>query len=112
MLPIVSQNLAQGENQQSALLMAGLIATPQIIVAVLSPLDRLLFRKARAKTPPADGIRTRYQIEDANFAGEVALLELRPHARTKRPSRRTAITLAFLGGVLVDTWKRYEPEAL
>lgn len=37
MLPIVSQNLAQGENQQSPLLMAGLIATPQIVVAVLAP---------------------------------------------------------------------------
>jgi MFS family permease len=37
MLPIVSQNLAQGQNQQSPLLMAGLIATPQIVVAILSP---------------------------------------------------------------------------
>ncbi len=37
MLPIVGQNLAQGKDQQSSVLMAGLIAIPQIVVALLSP---------------------------------------------------------------------------
>jgi hypothetical protein len=37
MLPVVSQNLAQDKNQSSSLLVAGLIITPQLIAAVLSP---------------------------------------------------------------------------
>jgi MFS family permease len=37
MLPVVSQNLVQDKYQFSSLLMAGLIITPQIIAAVLSP---------------------------------------------------------------------------
>ena len=37
MLPVVSQNLVQDKYQSSSLLMAGLIITPQIIAAVLSP---------------------------------------------------------------------------
>ena len=37
MLPVVSENLAQAKNQSGPLLMAGLIITPQIIAALLSP---------------------------------------------------------------------------
>src|SRR5215467_14203396 len=37
MLPVVSQNLAQDKNQSSSLLVAGLIITPQLIAAMLSP---------------------------------------------------------------------------
>jgi len=37
MLPVVSENLATDKSQSSSLLMAGLIVTPQIIAAVLSP---------------------------------------------------------------------------
>jgi MFS family permease len=37
MLPVVSEDLAQDKYQSSSLLMAGLIITPQIIAAVLSP---------------------------------------------------------------------------
>ena len=36
-LPVISQDLAQDKNQSTALLMAGLIVTPQIIAATLSP---------------------------------------------------------------------------
>jgi MFS family permease len=36
-LPVISQDLAQDKNQSAALLMAGLIVTPQIIAATLSP---------------------------------------------------------------------------
>jgi hypothetical protein len=36
-LPVVSQNLARDKNQSASLLMAGLIVTPQIIAATLSP---------------------------------------------------------------------------
>jgi MFS family permease len=37
MLPVISEDLAQDKFQSSSLLMAGLIITPQIIAAVLSP---------------------------------------------------------------------------
>jgi MFS family permease len=37
MLPVISEDLAQDKFQSSSLLMAGLIVTPQIIAAVLSP---------------------------------------------------------------------------
>ena len=37
MLPVVGQDLAQGEREYASLLMAGLIVVPQIVVAVLSP---------------------------------------------------------------------------
>jgi MFS family permease len=37
MLPVISQDLAQDKNQSASLLMAGLIVTPQIITATLSP---------------------------------------------------------------------------
>jgi MFS family permease len=37
MLPVVGQDLAQGETKYASLLMAGLIVVPQIVVAVLSP---------------------------------------------------------------------------
>jgi MFS family permease len=37
MLPVISQDLAQEKNQSASLLMAGLIITPQIIAATLSP---------------------------------------------------------------------------
>jgi MFS family permease len=37
MLPVLSQNLALGKNQPASLLVAGLIVTPQIIAAILSP---------------------------------------------------------------------------
>ena len=37
MLPIISQELAQDKNQPTSLLLAGLIVTPQIIAALLSP---------------------------------------------------------------------------
>jgi MFS family permease len=37
MLPVISEDLAQAKNQSATLLMAGLIVTPQIIAAVLSP---------------------------------------------------------------------------
>jgi len=37
MLPVVSENLASDKSQSASLLMAGLIVTPQIIAAVLSP---------------------------------------------------------------------------
>jgi MFS family permease len=37
MLPVVGQDLAQGEIEYASLLMAGLIVVPQIVVAVLSP---------------------------------------------------------------------------
>jgi MFS family permease len=37
MLPVVGQDLAQGETEYASLLMAGLIVVPQIVVAVLSP---------------------------------------------------------------------------
>jgi MFS family permease len=37
MLPVVGQDLAQGETKYASLLMAGLIVLPQIVVAVLSP---------------------------------------------------------------------------
>lgn len=37
MLPVISEDLAQAKNQSASLLMAGLIVTPQIIAAVLSP---------------------------------------------------------------------------
>lgn len=36
-LPVISQDLAQDKNQSASLLMAGLIVTPQIIAATLSP---------------------------------------------------------------------------
>jgi MFS family permease len=38
MLPVISEDLAQAKNQSASLLMAGLIITPQIIAAILSPL--------------------------------------------------------------------------
>jgi MFS family permease len=37
MLPVVGQDLAQGETEYASLLMAGLIVVPQIVVAMLSP---------------------------------------------------------------------------
>jgi MFS family permease len=37
MLPVISEDLAQAKNRSASLLMAGLIVTPQIIGAVLSP---------------------------------------------------------------------------
>jgi MFS family permease len=37
MLPVISQDLAQDKNKFASLLMAGLIVTPQIIAALLSP---------------------------------------------------------------------------
>ena len=37
MLPVISQDLALGKNQSASLLLAGLIVTPQIIAAILSP---------------------------------------------------------------------------
>ena len=37
MLPVISQDLAQDKNKSASLLMAGLIVTPQIIAASLSP---------------------------------------------------------------------------
>lgn len=37
MLPVISEDLAQARNQSASLLMGGLIVTPQIIAAVLSP---------------------------------------------------------------------------
>jgi len=37
MLPVISQNLALGKNRSASLLVAGLIVTPQIIAAILSP---------------------------------------------------------------------------
>jgi MFS family permease len=37
MLPIVGQNLAHNQNEPASLLMAGLIAVPQLAVALLSP---------------------------------------------------------------------------
>jgi MFS family permease len=37
MLPVVGQDLAQGETEYASLLMAGLIVVPQIVVALLSP---------------------------------------------------------------------------
>jgi MFS family permease len=37
MLPVISQDLAQGKKESASLLMAGLIVTPQIIAATLSP---------------------------------------------------------------------------
>jgi MFS family permease len=37
MLPVISEDLAQAKNQSASLLMAGLIITPQIIAAILSP---------------------------------------------------------------------------
>ncbi|MFZ2079187.1 MAG: MFS transporter, partial [Xanthobacteraceae bacterium] len=37
MLPVISEDLAQAKNRSATLLMAGLIVTPQIIAAVLSP---------------------------------------------------------------------------
>jgi MFS family permease len=37
MLPVISQDLAQDKNGSASLLMAGLIITPQIIAALLSP---------------------------------------------------------------------------
>jgi MFS family permease len=37
LLPLVGQNLAQGETDHASLLMAGLIVVPQIVVALLSP---------------------------------------------------------------------------
>ena len=37
MLPVISEDLAQAKNRSASLLMAGLIITPQIIGAVLSP---------------------------------------------------------------------------
>jgi MFS family permease len=37
LLPLVGQNLAQGETDHASLLMAGLIVVPQVVVALLSP---------------------------------------------------------------------------
>ncbi len=37
MLPVVGQNLAQSQNESTSLLMAALIAIPQVVVALLSP---------------------------------------------------------------------------
>ena len=37
MLPVISQDLALDKNQSASLLLAGLIVTPQIIAAILSP---------------------------------------------------------------------------
>jgi MFS family permease len=37
LLPLVGQNLAEGETDHVSLLMAGLIVVPQVVVALLSP---------------------------------------------------------------------------
>jgi Major Facilitator Superfamily len=37
LLPLVGQNLAEGETDHASLLMAGLIVVPQVVVALLSP---------------------------------------------------------------------------